>query len=207
MTRIILLILAASALALATPAAAQSPAPQADPAVVEAFVAATWKSTTGDWRARVDQDATQKACTASNNEPTGPLFDQIRDRESATVVFPADGKVLGDWKKGAQVAQRGTGGQFSDQANTYRGGNCYACHQMSKAEVSFGTLGPSLNGYGKLHRFDAAEARKTYAKIYNAMSVLPCSQMPRFGHAKFLSEEQIKDVVAYLYDPESPVNK
>jgi len=37
--------------------------------------------------------------------------------------------------------------------------------------------------------------------------VLPCSQMPRFGHAKFLSEEQIKDVVAYLYDPESPVNK
>ena len=54
---------------------------------------------------------------------------------------------------------------------------------------------------------NAAEARKTYAKIYNSMSVMPCSQMPRFGHSKFLSEEQIKDVVAYLYDPESPVNK
>ena len=39
------------------------------------------------------------------------------------------------------------------------------------------------------------------------MSVFPCSSMPRFGLTKALSEQQIKDVVAYLFDPESPVNK
>jgi sulfur-oxidizing protein SoxX len=31
--------------------------------------------------------------------------------------------------------------------------------------------------------------------------------MPRFGHNKFLTIEQIKDVLAFLMDPESPVNK
>jgi L-cysteine S-thiosulfotransferase len=39
------------------------------------------------------------------------------------------------------------------------------------------------------------------------MSIVPCSQMPRFGYHKFLTEEQIKDVVGLLFDPESPVNK
>jgi L-cysteine S-thiosulfotransferase len=182
-------------------------APKIDPAIVEAYVAGTWKSTSEAWRGRVVQDETQKICTASNNEPAGAAFDQIRAREMASVVFPADGKVIGDWKRGAQVAQRGTGGQFTDNDQTARGGNCYACHQMSKAELSYGTLGPPLTGYGKDRKFDPAEARNTYAKVFNAMSVLPCSQMPRFGFHKFLSEEQIKDVVAYLFDPDSPVNK
>ncbi|MEO8136346.1 MAG: sulfur oxidation c-type cytochrome SoxX, partial [Betaproteobacteria bacterium] len=31
--------------------------------------------------------------------------------------------------------------------------------------------------------------------------------MPRFGHNGILTEKQIKDVVALLLDPESPVNK
>ena len=31
--------------------------------------------------------------------------------------------------------------------------------------------------------------------------------MPRFGHSGILTEAQIKDVVALLMDPESPVNK
>lgn len=199
--------LVAAIASLAAIAAQAQTAPKIDPAIVEAYVAGTWKSTPEAWRSRVVQDETQKICTASNNEPSGAVFDQIRDREKATVVFPADGKVIGDWKRGAQIAQRGTGGQFSDTDQTPRGGNCYACHQMSKAELSFGTLGPPLTGYGKDRKFDPEEAKNAYAKVFNAMSVLPCSQMPRFGFHKFLSEEQIKDVVAYLFDPESPVNK
>jgi sulfur-oxidizing protein SoxX len=31
--------------------------------------------------------------------------------------------------------------------------------------------------------------------------------MPRFGHAGALGEQQIKDLVSLLLDPESPVNK
>jgi sulfur-oxidizing protein SoxX len=31
--------------------------------------------------------------------------------------------------------------------------------------------------------------------------------MPRFGHAKVLSEQQIQDLMALLLDPKSPVNQ
>ncbi len=188
-------------------AAAQAPQQKVDPAIVERYVAATWKGSSDEWKARVQQDETQRICSETGNNPQGVAFDQMLAREQATVVFPADGVVVGDWKKGQRVAQVGTGGQFSDNAQTARGGNCYACHQMSPSEVSYGTLGPSLTGYGKLRQFDKEEARKAYAKVYNAMSVAPCSQMPRFGRHKFLSEEQIKDVIGYLFDPQSPVNK
>ena len=112
--------------------------------------------------------------------------------------------MIGDWKKGEKIAQNGRGGQFSDEPGTERGGNCYACHQMATAEVSYGTLGPSLTGYGKTRKFNAAETKAAYAKIYNAQSVLPCSNMPRFGFHKFLSVEQIKDLTAYLMSPDSP---
>jgi sulfur-oxidizing protein SoxX len=153
------------------------------------------------------KDESQKVCSETRNEPTTAQFDQILAREKANVVMPADGKVLGDWKRGQQVAQRGTGGQFSDAPGTFQGGNCYACHQLSKAELSFGTLGPSLLEYGKARNFSEEDAKQAYAKIYNAQSVAPCSMMPRFGHTKFLTEQQIKDVTAYLFDRESPVNK
>jgi L-cysteine S-thiosulfotransferase len=160
-----------------------------------------------EWQARVVQDETQKICSETKNEPSDAQYKTIVAREKAAVVLPADGKVIGDWKAGRTVAQRGTGGQFSDAPGTFQGGNCYACHQLSKEELSFGNLGPSLTGYGKDRRYDAEEAQNTYAKIYNAQSVQACSTMPRFGHNKFLTEQQIKDVVAYLFDPESPVNK
>ena len=44
-------------------------------------------------------------------------------------------------------------------------------------------------------------------KVYNSEAYLACSNMPRFGHKGILTEQQIKDVVALLMDPESPVNK
>jgi sulfur-oxidizing protein SoxX len=31
--------------------------------------------------------------------------------------------------------------------------------------------------------------------------------MPRFGHSQILTEQQIRDVVALLMSPDSPVNK
>ena len=34
-----------------------------------------------------------------------------------------------------------------------------------------------------------------------------CSEMPRFGTSGSLTEQDIKDLVAYLLDPTSPVNK
>lgn len=200
-------MLLTAALALLPLAAhAQSPA-KIDKATLDKYVDSMWAKASEDWKARVKQDETQALCSDVRNNPSQAQFDQIVAREKANVVMPADGQVLGDWKAGEKVANTGTGGQFSDQPDTYRGGNCYACHQMAIKEVSYGTLGPSLTGYGKNKGFAPQEAKAAFAKIYNAQSVMACSQMPRFGHTKFLSEQQIKDVTAYLFDPESPVNK
>ncbi len=49
--------------------------------------------------------------------------------------------------------------------------------------------------------------RYTYGHIYNAKAYKLCANMPRFGHMGILTEAQIKDLVALLLDPESPVNK
>ena len=196
----------AAALALSVFASAQQPA-KVSPQTVEAYVKGTWKSPPEGWQARIDQDETQRACSQTRNNPSKAEFDKIQARELTTIVYPADGNVLGDWKVGETVAQIGTGGQFSDKADGPRGGNCYACHQMAAKELSYGTLGPSLAEYGKIRKYAAADAKAAFSKIYNAQSVLPCSNMPRFGAHKFLSEQQIKDVTAYLFDPESPVNK
>jgi L-cysteine S-thiosulfotransferase len=199
------LIVAAFAL-VATPANSQQ-AVSVSPELVEQYVKNTWKAPAAGWQARVDQDETQRACSVTRNEPSAADGDKIIAREKATIVFPADGKVLGDWKAGERVAQAGTGGQFTDNADTPRGGNCYACHQMAPKELSYGTLGPSLSEYGKIRKYKDDEAKAAYAKIFNAQAVMPCSNMPRFGYHKFLTEQQIKDVTAYLFDPESPVNK
>lgn len=197
--------LAALAFALASPAAAQQA--KLDDAIIERYVSSLWGKAPDVWAQRNTQDETQKICSITKNNPSEAQAKAIIARELASVKFPADGKVIGDWKKGQQVAQRGSGGQFSDQPDTFRGGNCYACHQLSKQELSYGTLGPSLLEYGKLKDFKPEEARAAFAKVWNAQSVLACSTMPRFGHNGFLTEEQIKDAVAYLFDPESPVNK
>jgi L-cysteine S-thiosulfotransferase len=177
------------------------------PAEIEAVVQAMFKSAPDDWKPRIVQDETQRVCTDARNNPPDAEASKIKARELASIAYPADGNVMGDWKKGEKIAQTGTGGQFSDEPGTINGGNCYACHQMAKSEVSYGTLGPSLTGYGKLKNFEAAENRLAYAKIFNAQSVMPCSNMPRFGYHKFLTIDQIKDLTAYLMSPDSPNNK
>jgi L-cysteine S-thiosulfotransferase len=198
--------LAVVVLAMASPAVAADKV-TLKPADVEAAVKAMFKSAPADWASRVEQDETQRICSDTRNSPAAAELEKIQARELATVSFPADGVVLGDWKRGEKVAQSGAGGQFSDGPDTVKGGNCYACHQMAPSELSYGSLGPSLAAYGKERKFDAAEAKNVYAKIFNAQSVQPCSMMPRFGYHKFLTVEQIKDVTAYLMSPDSPVNK
>jgi L-cysteine S-thiosulfotransferase len=197
----------AAALLAASGLLAAANAQTVSSAVLDQVVKNTWKAPAEGWQSRVDQDETQRVCSETRNNPKGAAFEVILAREMATIAYPADGQVLGNWKEGEKVAQVGTGGQFSDKADGPRGGNCYACHQMAPKELSYGTLGPSLAEYGKIRKYAAADAKAAYGKIYNAQSIQPCSNMPRFGHNKFLSEQQLKDVTAYLFDPESPVNK
>ena len=46
-----------------------------------------------------------------------------------------------------------------------------------------------------------------YGKIYNSKAYNLCTQMPRFGTSHTLTEQDIKDLTAYLLDPDSPVNQ
>lgn len=193
--------------ALPFAASAQTAPKTADPAIVDAYVKATFGKAPQEWQDRIVPDETLKACNAYHNNVPSAEADKIVARELAKVVFPADGKFLGDWKEGRKVANNGRGGQFSDPPGTVAGGNCYACHQLEKSEVSFGTLGPSLTNYGKDRKYAADEIKNAYTKIYDSQAVFACSNMPRFGANKVLNEQQIKDLVGLLFDPESPVNK
>lgn len=197
-----IVVVAVAALA-STAVLAQQPAGS-----VDAIIKAAFPGAPEQFVPRMSQDETMKQCSATNNNPTKAMADEIQKRETAAIEYPADGKFIGDWKKGEALAQNGHGLRFTDyppaRAN---GGNCYACHQISKQEVSYGTLGPSLLQYGKLRNFGEAEVKATYEKIYNSHAALPCSNMPRFGSNKVLTIEQIKDAVALLMSRDSPVNK
>ena len=193
--------------ALPLAASAQTATKAADPAVVEAYLKATFGKAPPEWQARIEPDETLKLCNQYRNDLPPVEAGKIVARELAKVVYPADGKMLGDWKEGAKIANNGRGGQFSDDASTVAGGNCYACHQMEKKELSYGTLGPSLTAYGKDRSYTADAIKNAFTKIYDSQAAVACSNMPRFGANKVLTEKQITDLVAFLFDPESPVNK
>ncbi len=156
---------------------------------------------------RLNQTELQRICSETHNNPPKDVRQRLEKQALAAVKFPTDGKWLGDYKKGERIAQTGVGLQWSDKPDTPAGGNCYACHQLSKAEISFGNIGPSLYNYGKLRGYSEDIKRYTWAKIWNTHAYNACSSMPRFGEAGILTEEQIRDVMALLLDPESPVNK
>jgi len=157
---------------------------------------------------RLDQDDTQRACSAALGKAVPKeLAAQIEQANVATIRYPSDGQLLGDWRNGEKIAQEGRGKQFSDDPKGPVGANCYACHQLSKTELSFGTIGPSLYQYGKLRGASGEVQRYTYGKIYNSEAFAACSNMPRFGYKGILTEQQIKDVTALLLDPASPVNQ
>jgi L-cysteine S-thiosulfotransferase len=157
---------------------------------------------------RLEQDETQRLCSeyAGKSVPKD-VADRIEKVNMASIRWPADGKLLGDWKAGEMIAQEGRGKQYSDDPSGPVGGNCYACHQLAPQEISYGTIGPSLYQFGKVRGYGVDIQKYAYGKIYNAEAYSACTNMPRFGHNGILSEQQIRDVVALLMDPDSPVNK
>lgn len=171
-------------------------------------VASSWHKLTPEWQARLTQDETQKVCSQAKDRPEQELASRLEKlNQTMGVVYPANGKLVGDWKKGEAIAQSGFGMRVDDDTKRANGGNCYACHQVTVKELSYGTLGPSLLGYAKLRGQSEAIVKYTYDKIYNAQAFSACSNMPRFGHNKILTPDQIADVVGLLMDPASPVNQ
>ena len=164
---------------------------------------------------RLNQDDAQKACSQAK-PPSAAVTKKIEAAQMATIKWPADGQYIGDWKEGEKLAQNGRGMTWTDAsaAPAKNGAMCYNCHQIDKKEISFGTIGPSLWNYGKLRGVTdpadpaaAAIVKYTWGKLYNSKAYSACSTMPRFGHAELLDEQQIRDLMALLLDPKSPVNE
>jgi sulfur-oxidizing protein SoxX len=157
---------------------------------------------------RLDQDETQRLCThAAVAQPPKEVVERVEKLNAAMIKWPADGKYVGDWRSGEKIAQEGRGMQYSDDPKGPVGANCYACHQLTPQEVSYGTIGPSLYQFGKRRGFTDETRKYAYGKVYDAQAFLACTNMPRFGAKGILTEQQIRDVTALLVDPESPVNK
>ena len=159
---------------------------------------------------RIDQDATQKFCSDpqfANSKQGQAMREKIQKINMDSIKQPADGKYIGDWKNGERIAQSGRGATWSDKADTPIGGGCYNCHQIDAKEISYGNIGPSLTGYGKVRGYSKEVVTYTWNRINNSKAYNACSNMPRFAHFKLLNEQQMQDVMALLLDPESPVNK
>jgi sulfur-oxidizing protein SoxX len=159
---------------------------------------------------RIEQDAIQKFCsdTAFSSSKKGEATrDKIQKINMAGILQPSDGKYVGDWKSGERIAQSGRGATWSDKADVQVGGGCYNCHQIDPKEISYGNIGPSLTGYGKLRGYSQEVITYTWNRINNSKAYNACSNMPRFAHFKLLNEKQIQDVMALLLDPASPVNQ
>jgi sulfur-oxidizing protein SoxX len=164
-----------------------------------------------EWTARLAQDEVNALCSKHHNAPPPDVAARIIELSQASIQLPEDGKLMGDWKEGEKLASIGTGGHIGriqpDRPGTRQGGNCYACHAIAKKEVAAGNLGPSLTHYAKVRGTSLEAARYVYAKIYNAQAFVACSNMPRFGHNRWLTPKEIADTVAFLLDPDSPANR
>jgi L-cysteine S-thiosulfotransferase len=208
--------IALSAMVVLAGCASVAPAPDYD-ALTAAMMKASFRDQGIATLDRLQQDASNAECSKSEGKALPEARTKaIEAANLATVKLPADGAYIGDWKEGEKLAQNGRGMTWTDAsaATAANGGNCYNCHQLSKAEISYGTIGPSLYNYGKLRGVadPASPASKamveyTWGKLYNAKAYNACSGMPRFGHGKMLDETQLKHLMALLLDPKSPVNQ
>lgn len=92
-----------------------------------------------------------------------------------------EGPLGGDAQAGRQAAQ------------ARNRGNCLACHAMRDGTQP-GSRGPDLTRYGNLGRTDA----QTYSAIWDMRTLNPQTLMPPFGTNAILTDQEIRDVAAFL---------
>ena len=204
----------ASAIAVAALVAAgcaSFPEPSATRETAERMVSQDFSAPAPALLKRLQQDRSQQICSKIGGAT-------LAQAEAAEVVrlardsmrYPASGKLVGDWKTGEQLAHDGAGDRIQGgrlEQRKENGGLCQNCHALAPGEVNVGNVGPSLTGYGAQRGQSEAVAKLTYERIYNGWAYAPCSNMPRLGATGHLTPEQITHVVAYLVDPQSPINK
>lgn len=91
------------------------------------------------------------------------------------------GPLKGDAERGEKIA------------TNLRWGNCIACHALPKHEG--GSIGPSLKGYA----FREIPLDVTYQRLWDVRYYNPNAFMPVYGPNKVLTDQDIQDVLAFLY--------
>ena len=159
---------------------------------------------------RLEQDKAQQLCSKIGGAAlTQEEAAEVVKLSRASIQYPASGKLVGDWKIGNTLAHDGAGDRIQGgqlEKRKENGGLCQNCHALAPGEINVGNVGPSLTGYGLQRGNSEAIARLTYERIYNAWAFTPCSNMPRLGATRHLNPDQITHLVAFLIDPQSPIN-
>lgn len=160
---------------------------------------------------RLDQDKSQQICSKiAGAQLTQAEAAEVVKLARASMQYPASGRLVGDWKIGNKLAHDGAGDRIQRgrlEKRKENGGLCQNCHALAPGEINVGNVGPSLTGYGAQRGNSEAVAKLTYERIYNGWAYAPCSNMPRLGANRHLTPEQITHLVAYLLDPDSPINQ
>ncbi len=133
---------------------------------------------------------------AQNNDvkkwPSLSLKNPVKPRPVQRVILK--GPLNGDPVRGKKIAY------------TRSKGNCLACHVLEPDGVQPGNVGPNLSFQGLMNRPD----QYLYQRIWDARFENPETIMPPFGTNEILTEQEIRDVVAYLqtlkkfYQPPPP---
>jgi sulfur-oxidizing protein SoxX len=160
---------------------------------------------------RLDQDRSQQICSKiAGAKLTREEAAEVVKVSRASFKYPDSGKLVGDWKRGEKLAHDGAGDRIQRgrlEKRKENGGLCQNCHALAPGEINVGNIGPALTGYGAQRGNSEPIAKLTYERIYNGWAYAPCSNMPRLGATGHLTPEQITHLVAYLIDPQSPINK
>ncbi len=160
---------------------------------------------------RLDQDRSQQICSKiAGARLTQEEAAEVVKLSRASFKYPASGKLVGDWKRGEKLAHNGAGDRIQRgklEKRKENGGLCQNCHALAPGEINVGNVGPPLTHYGVQRGNSEPIAKLTYERIYNGWAYAPCSNMPRLGATGHLTPEQITHLVAYLIDPQSPINK
>ncbi len=162
---------------------------------------------------RLKQDELQKTCSRlKGSSPDSATSEKVTELARQSMEYPEGGIELGDWKEGQAIAENAfgfrVGHKMDDHSARETGGLCINCHELEKDKAHrSGTLGPSLIGYGNKRGMSDQVKKYTYEVIYNPHAFFPCTKMPRLGANGVLTQDKIADVMAYLLDPDSPVNE
>jgi sulfur-oxidizing protein SoxX len=196
--------------ALFVPGCASYPDQAATRELAEKIVSQSFSAPAPALLGRLAQDRSQQLCSKIGGAKlTQAEAAEVVGLARASIQYPRSGKLIGDWKLGDKLAHDGGGDriQFGRlEKRKENGGLCQNCHALAPGEINVGNVGPSLTGYGTQRGNSEAVAKLTYERIYNAWAYSPCSTMPRLGANRHLTPEQITHLVAFLLDPQSPIN-